>query len=81
MNWDQYSMEMLKSTLERLEDKMDAQNDMLRKHMEEEDRRFAALEVDVAKVKQDLKWYAKAASGLSIAVAGVTNWMFDQWSR
>lgn len=79
-NWEEYSEHVIRS-LARLEDKVDEGQDMLAKHMDQEEARMLHYETKLTRLEQDMKWYSKITGGVGALCGIVFAWMLEHGKR
>lgn len=55
--------------LKRIEKKLDAQEVGMERHTEQDARNFATIDLKLANITNDLKWYSKVFAAIGSAVA------------
>ena len=55
--------------LKRIEKKLDSQEINMERHTEQDAKNFAAIELKLANITNDLKWYSKVFAAIGSAVA------------
>lgn len=76
IGWEEYSQHILKS-LERLERKIDGQDELLREHMDQEDTRLDRLASRLTRAERDLRWHSKIAGGIGAFFGVIVTWLME----